>query len=99
MDVTIKEPGPGGMRFADVPLDMTFAEALAPEAEEVPDAYERLIMDVIQAIKRCSCAGMKWRRLGNGPIRSLKIGKSAMMCPNPMKWQFRPRRCADADAS
>ncbi|QDY68792.1 glucose-6-phosphate dehydrogenase [Qingshengfaniella alkalisoli] len=46
--VTIKEPGPGGMRLVDVPLDMTFAEALGPEASEVPDAYERLIMDVIR---------------------------------------------------
>ena len=48
LDVTIKEPGPGGMRLVDVPLDMSFAEALGPEAEEVPDAYERLIMDVIR---------------------------------------------------
>lgn len=48
LDVTIKEPGPGGMRLVDVPLDMTFAEALGPEAEDVPDAYERLIMDVIR---------------------------------------------------
>lgn len=48
MDVTIKEPGPGGMRLIDVPLDMTFAEALGPDAEDVPDAYERLIMDVIR---------------------------------------------------
>ncbi|MCV6597751.1 MAG: glucose-6-phosphate dehydrogenase [Mangrovicoccus sp.] len=46
--VTIKEPGPGGMRLIDVPLDMTFAEALGPDAEAVPDAYERLIMDVIR---------------------------------------------------
>jgi glucose-6-phosphate 1-dehydrogenase len=48
LGVTIKEPGPGGMRLIDVPLDMTFAEALGPEAESVPDAYERLIMDVIR---------------------------------------------------
>ncbi|WP_420324948.1 glucose-6-phosphate dehydrogenase [Mameliella sp.] len=48
LGVTIKEPGPGGMRLVDVPLDMSFAEALGPEAEEVPDAYERLIMDVIR---------------------------------------------------
>jgi glucose-6-phosphate 1-dehydrogenase len=48
LGVTIKEPGPGGMRLVDVPLDMTFAEALGPDAEEVPDAYERLIMDVIR---------------------------------------------------
>ncbi|MFV0243794.1 MAG: glucose-6-phosphate dehydrogenase [Qingshengfaniella sp.] len=46
--VTIKEPGPGGMRLIDVPLDMTFAEALGPEVGDVPDAYERLIMDVIR---------------------------------------------------
>jgi glucose-6-phosphate 1-dehydrogenase len=48
LGVTIKEPGPGGMRLVDVPLDMSFAEALGPEASEVPDAYERLIMDVIR---------------------------------------------------
>lgn len=47
LGVTIKEPGPGGMRLADVPLDMTFAEALGDTAE-APDAYERLIMDVIR---------------------------------------------------
>ncbi|MFT7369867.1 MAG: glucose-6-phosphate 1-dehydrogenase [Alteromonas macleodii] len=48
LQVTIKEPGPGGMRLIDVPLDMTFADALGPEADDVPDAYERLIMDVIR---------------------------------------------------
>ena len=46
--VMIKEPGPGGMRLMQVPLDMTFADALGDGAEEVPDAYERLIMDVIR---------------------------------------------------
>ncbi len=46
--VTIKEPGPGGMRLVDVPLDMSFAEALGPEVSDIPDAYERLIMDVIR---------------------------------------------------
>ena len=48
LQVTIKEPGPGGMRLIDVPLDMTFSEALAPEDADFPDAYERLIMDVIR---------------------------------------------------
>ena len=48
MGVTIKEPGPGGMRLMDVPLDMSFADALGPEATNAPDAYERLIMDVIR---------------------------------------------------
>jgi glucose-6-phosphate 1-dehydrogenase len=46
--VMIKEPGPGGMRLMQVPLDMSFADALGAEAEDVPDAYERLIMDVIR---------------------------------------------------
>ncbi|HEV8033920.1 glucose-6-phosphate dehydrogenase [Yoonia sp.] len=48
LQVTIKEPGPGGMRLIDVPLDMTFADALGDGAEDVTDAYERLIMDVIR---------------------------------------------------
>ena len=46
--VTIKEPGPGGMRLVEVPLDMTFADALGEDGADVPDAYERLIMDVIR---------------------------------------------------
>src|SRR5690606_34349337 len=41
----IKDPGPGGMRLRHVPLDMSFAEAFAVRN---PDAYERLIMDVIR---------------------------------------------------
>ncbi|MFO1105669.1 MAG: glucose-6-phosphate dehydrogenase [Amaricoccus sp.] len=47
MRVTIKDPGPGGMRLTEVPLDMTFADALG-EAGAMPEAYERLIMDVIR---------------------------------------------------
>ena len=45
--VMIKEPGPGGMRLKDVALDMSFAEALGDDLD-IPDAYERLIMDVIR---------------------------------------------------
>src|SRR5690606_24326271 len=41
----IKDPGPGGMRLRHVPLDMSFAEAFDVRN---PDAYERLIMDVIR---------------------------------------------------
>ena len=44
---TIKDPGPGGFRLSDVALDMSFAEALGVDAH-APDAYERLIMDVIR---------------------------------------------------
>ena len=44
---TIKDPGPGGFRLSDVALDMSFADALGAEAS-APDAYERLVMDVIR---------------------------------------------------
>ena len=45
--VAIKDPGPGGMRLLEVPLDMTFASTLGSDGE-MPEAYERLIMDVIR---------------------------------------------------
>ncbi|MGJ8616978.1 MAG: glucose-6-phosphate dehydrogenase [Sulfitobacter sp.] len=48
LGVTIKEPGVGGMRLIDVPLDMTFADALGDQDADQVDAYERLIMDVIR---------------------------------------------------
>ena len=48
LTVMIKEPGPGGMRLVQVPLDMSFADALGTEGTDMPDAYERLIMDVIR---------------------------------------------------
>ncbi|WP_299042061.1 glucose-6-phosphate dehydrogenase [uncultured Tateyamaria sp.] len=48
LGVTIKEPGPGGMRLMNVPLDMSFADALGPDGADQTDAYERLIMDVIR---------------------------------------------------
>jgi len=41
----IKDPGPGGMRLSYVPLDMFFADTFDVRN---PDAYERLIMDVIR---------------------------------------------------
>ncbi|MFC5384771.1 glucose-6-phosphate dehydrogenase [Aquamicrobium segne] len=43
--IMIKDPGPGGMRLRQIPLDMTFAESFR---ERAPDAYERLIMDVVR---------------------------------------------------
>jgi glucose-6-phosphate 1-dehydrogenase len=46
--LTIKDPGPGGMRLIEAPLDMTFAETLGVAGLRMPDAYERLVMDVIR---------------------------------------------------
>ncbi len=47
LNMTIKDAGPGGMRLAPAELDMTFAETLG-SALRMPDAYERLVMDVIR---------------------------------------------------
>jgi glucose-6-phosphate 1-dehydrogenase len=43
--LTTKDPGPGGMRFRDAPLNLSFAETFKIR---YPDAYERLLMDVIR---------------------------------------------------
>ena len=43
--IMIKDPGPGGMRLRQIPLDMSFAQSFTDRA---PDAYERLLMDVIR---------------------------------------------------
>ena len=48
LKVMIKEPGPGGMRLVEVPLDMSFAQALGRHGVDMPDAYERLITDVMR---------------------------------------------------
>jgi glucose-6-phosphate 1-dehydrogenase len=41
----IKDPGPGGMRLREVPLNLSFA---ATFDERTPEAYERLLLDVIR---------------------------------------------------
>jgi len=43
--IMIKDPGPGGMRLRQIALDMSFAESFN---ERNPDAYERLVMDVVR---------------------------------------------------
>src|SRR4051794_36265718 len=40
-----KEPGPGGIRLREVPLNLSFAETFK---NRFPDAYERLLMDVVR---------------------------------------------------
>jgi len=41
----IKDPGPGGMRLREEPLNLSFA---ATFTERTPEAYERLLLDVIR---------------------------------------------------
>ncbi len=42
----VKEPGPGGLRLRQVPLDMSFS--LRHSVHVSPTAYERLLMDVVR---------------------------------------------------
>lgn len=41
----IKDPGPGGMRLREVPLNLSFAQTFE---ERTPEAYERLLLDVVR---------------------------------------------------
>jgi glucose-6-phosphate 1-dehydrogenase len=45
LGITVKEPGPGGMRVMPVDLDMSFADSFGLAQ---PEAYERLLMDVVR---------------------------------------------------
>ncbi|MCW2813426.1 MAG: glucose-6-phosphate dehydrogenase [Nocardioides sp.] len=45
LHMTAKEPGPGGIRLRPVSLDLSYATAFDVR---MPDAYERLLMDVIR---------------------------------------------------
>ncbi len=45
MHMTAKEPGPGGIRLRPVSLDLSYATTFD---QRLPDAYERLLMDVIR---------------------------------------------------
>ena len=44
--LNMKEPGPGGLRVKTAPLDLSFAEEFG--GARYPDAYERLLMDVVR---------------------------------------------------
>ena len=45
LHLTAKDPGPGGVRLRPAPLNLSFAETFGAR---LPDAYERLLMDVVQ---------------------------------------------------
>lgn len=45
LHLTAKEPGPGGIRFRPVSLDLNYASTFKQRS---PEAYERLLMDVLR---------------------------------------------------
>ncbi len=46
--ITIKDPGPGGMRLRQAVLDLSFSSDLGLGDHGLPDAYERLVLDVVR---------------------------------------------------
>lgn len=46
LNLMTKDPGPGGMRLREAGLDLSFAEEF--ELSRFPDAYERLLLDVVR---------------------------------------------------
>jgi len=47
LSITTKDPGPGGFRMRETPLDMSFTGE-DEDGFRMPDAYERLVMDVVR---------------------------------------------------
>ena len=45
LHMTAKEPGPGGIKLKPVSLDLNYTDTFQRPS---PDAYERLLMDVVQ---------------------------------------------------
>jgi glucose-6-phosphate 1-dehydrogenase len=45
LTMMIKDPGPGGMRLREVPLNLSFAQTFS---DRTPEAYERLLLDVVR---------------------------------------------------
>ena len=82
LSMTIKDPGPGGMRLTPAQLDMTFADTIGGEIR-MPDAYERLVMDVIRGDQTLFMSGDEveaawgwvdpiisgWEERGDRPVR------------------------------
>ncbi len=60
-----KDQGLGkGMQLRTGPLQLSFSETY--HAARVPDAYERLLLEVTQATSTCSCARTRWSSPGSG---------------------------------
>lgn len=50
LNIMTKDPGPGGFRMHETPLDMSFSAFSDRQRDNwrMPDAYERLLMDVVR---------------------------------------------------
>ena len=64
--MTSKEPGPGGMRLFPASLNLSFNETFKTR---LPEAYERLLMDVARGNQTPLCGRMRLRLPGPLLIR------------------------------
>jgi len=86
-----KDPGPGGMRLREAPLNLSFAETFKVRA---PDAYERLLVDVVRGNPTLFMRRDESRPPGPGPSPFSAPGASAAMRPDltpPEPGARRPR--------
>ena len=54
-------------------LDLSYSETF--NQTHLADAYERLLLETMRGIRRCSSAAMKWKRRGSGSTPSPKRGQ------------------------
>ena len=73
-----KDPGPGGLRLRYVPLNLAYAEHFE---KDYPDAYERLLMDVVRGNLSLFMRGDEveaaWRWV-DGIIESWDLGQTKL---------------------
>jgi len=48
LEIMTKDPGPGGLRFRESSLDMAIESSSGDSDFRMPDAYERLLLDVVR---------------------------------------------------
>ena len=48
LEIMTKDPGPGGLRFRQSSLDMAIESSIGESEFRMPDAYERLLLDVVR---------------------------------------------------
>ena len=96
LHLTAKEPGPGGIRLRPVSLDLSYADAFDQRS---PDAYERLLMDVIRGnptlfMRRDEVeAAWSWVEPDPGPLGRLARAAAPLprRHPRPVRRRRAPR--------
>ena len=76
-----KEPGPGEFGLRPVSLDLSFEETFGIR---YPDAYERLVIEVLRGNQALFMRRDEVERLGAGAMASSKAGRNPISRSRPM---------------